>query len=580
MDEDKLLDFCHVLVDTSDMLTINDLLKMDSERFTTARQIGKELNPKFKYWATINISNSDSIVSYWLIELCLADYIELYQFDQNGKQVISKKAGELIPQSEHDFIDLLYSFRIKIPSNTSVKLFFKFWNDNSYPVFLSPHIRPEVEMYRWLYERNLKEFAIQGLFFGALIIMMLYNFLIFLTTREKTYGFYSLYILAITLFLMYKYYYLYMFITGSRFVDKAVWIISINIPIIFYLMFVMHFLNQQGVVRKWIRMYAYLKTFLVVIFIGILIISYDIKLLNQITNIVLVIELLLIVPPILYKSRQNGVLEKYIIAGTSTLYLFAFINLGFWLLNIRILFGFEIFYLTEIGIISQIFFFSYGLAKRVQIIEEGKRQAEKNLVESLKRTDKLKDEFLANTSHELRTPLQGIIGLSESLYEREKEKGKRQELGMITSSGKRLASLVNSILDFSKLKTHELKLSSKAIDLRTITDTVLHFCRPLVKGKSVELINEIDPSSPLVEADEDRIYQILHNLIGNAIKFTSEGEIIISAIEVQDMVQVCVKDSGIGIPEDKIDDVFKSFEQIDASITREHGGTGLGLTIT
>ena len=203
MDEDKLLDFCHVLVDTSDMLTINDLLKMDSECFTPAKQIGKELNPKFKYWATINISNSDSIVSYWLIELCLADYIELYQFDQNGKLVISKKSGELISQSEHDFIDLLYSFRIKIPPNTTVKLFFKFWNDNTYPVFLSPHIRPEVEMYRWLYERNLKEFAIQGLFFGALIIMMLYNFLIFLTTREKTYGFYSLYILAITLLITY-----------------------------------------------------------------------------------------------------------------------------------------------------------------------------------------------------------------------------------------------------------------------------------------------------------------------------------------------------------------------------------------
>ncbi|MCK5705040.1 MAG: response regulator, partial [Cyclobacteriaceae bacterium] len=201
----------------------------------------------------------------------------------------------------------------------------------------------------------------------------------------------------------------------------------------------------------------------------------------------------------------------------------------------------------------------------------------------LRKVDKLKDEFLANTSHELRTPLNGIIGISESLYEDFQhidESKAKNNLAMVIASGKRLASLVNSILDFSKLKTHELKLSLKAIDLRTITHTVLHFCRPLVKDKSLKLINEIDPSSPLVEADEDRIYQILHNLIGNAIKFTSEGEIIISAIEVQDMVQVCVKDSGIGIPEDKIDDVFKSFEQIDASITREHGGTGLGLTIT
>lgn len=233
---------------------------------------------------------------------------------------------------------------------------------------------------------------------------------------------------------------------------------------------------------------------------------------------------------------------------------------------------------ASFGLITFIGLLGYLVMRNRQRKKELLRQQRHN--EKLKNLDKLKDQFLANTSHELRTPLQGIIGLSESLHEKEANQKKKQELGMITSSGKRLASLVNSILDFSKLKTHELKLSLRAIDLRTITDTVLQICTPLIKGKSIALVNEIATSIPLVEADEDRVYQILHNLIGNAIKFTSDGEITISAVENQDMVQVCIKDTGIGIPEDKIDDIFKSFEQVDASITREHGGTGLGLTIT
>ena len=233
---------------------------------------------------------------------------------------------------------------------------------------------------------------------------------------------------------------------------------------------------------------------------------------------------------------------------------------------------------ASIGLMVIIGIFGYFMlryrARKKELLRQKKHS------EKLEHIDRLKDQFLANTSHELRTPLQGIIGLSETLLDQEKDKRKKQELGMIISAGKRLASLVNSILDFSKLKTHELRLSPKAIDLRTICNSVLLICRSLIKGKSIVFINDIDPSVPLVNADEDRIYQVLHNLIGNAIKFTSEGEIAISARSEKEMVEVCVKDTGIGIPEDKLEDVFKSFEQVDASITREQGGAGLGLTIT
>jgi len=201
----------------------------------------------------------------------------------------------------------------------------------------------------------------------------------------------------------------------------------------------------------------------------------------------------------------------------------------------------------------------------------------------LRQVDQLKDQFLANTSHELRTPLQGIIGLAESLIDGvagKPTRGMQSNLGMLVSSAKRLTNLVNSILDFSKIKAHELKLNIKDVDLRTVLEVVLNMSQPLVKGKSIELISEIPANIPLVKADEERVYQIFNNLIGNAIKFTEEGEINIGAIQKEENILIQVKDTGIGIPPDKLNDVFNSFEQVDSSETREYGGTGLGLTVT
>jgi signal transduction histidine kinase/ligand-binding sensor domain-containing protein/class 3 adenylate cyclase/ActR/RegA family two-component response regulator len=205
---------------------------------------------------------------------------------------------------------------------------------------------------------------------------------------------------------------------------------------------------------------------------------------------------------------------------------------------------------------------------------------ERHLNDRLQQIDKLKDQFLANTSHELRTPLQGIIGLSETLREREQDSEKNRDLSMIISSGKRLANLVNSILDFSKLKSHDLTLDMKPVSPRSATDIVLRISQPMVKGKPVVLINDVSGGLPLIHADENRMQQILHNLVGNAIKFTEKGHVKVTG-EVQDQfVEIGVEDTGIGIPDDKLEDIFKSFEQVEDSVTRQYLGTGLGLSIT
>ncbi|MCZ0903654.1 ATP-binding protein, partial [Microcoleus sp. HI-ES] len=200
----------------------------------------------------------------------------------------------------------------------------------------------------------------------------------------------------------------------------------------------------------------------------------------------------------------------------------------------------------------------------------------------------------------------GIIGLTESLIDGatgQLPESTISNLEIIASSGRRLSNLINDILDFSKLRHKNIELQIKPIGIREIVDIVVTLSQPLIGTKNLQLINSVTPDIPLVDADENRVQQILYNLIGNAIKFTESGRVEISAnalgldsppltdkessvtsqlqsLIVRSKLQITVFDSGIGIAEDKLERIFKSFEQADGSTAREYGGTGLGLAVT
>ncbi|MEO6132982.1 MAG: response regulator, partial [Saprospiraceae bacterium] len=198
----------------------------------------------------------------------------------------------------------------------------------------------------------------------------------------------------------------------------------------------------------------------------------------------------------------------------------------------------------------------------------------------LRQVDKLKDQFLANTSHELRTPLNGIVGLSESLLEKIHSVEEKEDLELIISSGRRLSNLVNDILDFSRLKEHDLQLKLRPVDIRSVADLCFRMNRHILQEKELEFTISIPPSISYCLADENRLLQILQNLVANAIKFTEKGTINLQALEVDNMMVISVTDTGIGIEKDKHQNIFREFEQADGSVSREYGGTGLGLSIS
>ncbi len=220
--------------------------------------------------------------------------------------------------------------------------------------------------------------------------------------------------------------------------------------------------------------------------------------------------------------------------------------------------------------------------KEIKLNEE-KLDQEQKVISELERVDQLKNDFLANTSHELRTPLNGIIGITESLKDGiagELPPEVINNLDLISSSSQRLAHLVNDILDFSKMRNQDLTLHIRPVDIYSLIDVVIALLKPLVVRSKLTLNNKLEDDLPLVQADENRLQQILFNLLGNAIKFTQQGEITITGKRNDGMIEISIIDEGVGIPKDKIDDIFMTFYQVDSGMTREKGGTGLGLSIT
>lgn len=202
--------------------------------------------------------------------------------------------------------------------------------------------------------------------------------------------------------------------------------------------------------------------------------------------------------------------------------------------------------------------------------------------EKLKSLNNLKDDFLAVTSHELKTPLNGIIGLSESLAMAAKDhmtEDEKYNLRLIKLSAIRLSNLVNDIIVFSKLKNNEITLQKKPVKINKLLEMVIKFCELSANNKSIQLVNLVDEGAPYVDGDEDRIQQIFYNLIGNAIKFTHEGKIIVSYSVKENYIEVSIEDTGIGIPKERLNTIFNIYEQGEG-ISEKYGGTGLGLYIT
>lgn len=571
-----------MLKDRKRVLTIEAVIAEDfTDRFMLETDIRKKIGFfETANWLRFEVDNR-SEESNWLIEFAfpLIHELELYTIEE-GQPILLRKTGADDPFHEREMEHRNFVINLDIEPGTT-KIYYVL-------AVGSGDLHPPINIWDKdaFIEKTQREFMLLGIFYGVVIVMILYNTLLYVGLRLKSYLYY---VLAISCTLLGQ-----LSINGFGFQylwpESPVWnVLSasfwVALACIFILIFTRSFLNTDAYIPMFKKIMMVLIPLHLLVIITLLFARYIALYLMVIASLLTFITVLTVALICLFKGARQA---RYYIAG----WLIFLTGVTVTILERAVILPYSSVteYAGQATLTMEVVLLSLALADKINIIRLEKREAEQAALDNqqlalmnLKKADELKDEFLAVTSHELRTPLYGIIGIAESLRDGVTgpiSKDMDTQLAMISTSGKRLTSLVDEILDYSKLRHESLELQLKPVYINGVVHLVLAMSKALLKQKPIRLINKIDHPLPPIYADENRLQQILANLIDNAIKYTERGEIIISAFANETHLKISITDTGRGISEEDLRLIFNPFQQGEASLERGSTGVGIGLNIT
>ncbi|NQZ12155.1 MAG: response regulator, partial [Algicola sp.] len=568
-----------ILEDPSGQLTIKQVA---SAGFDSQWVRNNESTPNFAlsdsaYWLRVTLTSDLDYAKIWWLEVAFAghDYLDYYLLNQ--KQVIySVQTGDRLPFDQKPYAYRNFLFDMQILPNQTRQIYFRI---QSYDGLHEPFPLVLWDKQAFGFANGYRNMGM-GLFFGIMLVMAIYNLFIYVVVRDKAYIYYVAYIcfLLLWLFIYNGYAFQYLW---PNYPNMSNQLLNIMVCIcgLCMIQFVRCFLDIKRFV-PWIDPVARVCLAVLILCLVLSVLGFYALVVQILMSVVVVYCVFCFVAGYVCFKAGDRPARYFLLAWTALLISLAvFVGKVAGVLPTIFIVEKSI----QIGSTLEVILLSLGLADRISVLKQQRAMAQQFALETAQDANKLKDEFLANTSHELRTPLNGIIGLAESLLDGiggKQSDTSKSNLTMIVSSGKRLANLVNDLLDFSKLKDHNLQLQTKPVDLYSMTEVVLALSRPLLGGKDIVLVNEVPKDLVSAQADEDRLQQIFHNLVGNAIKFTEQGQVTVKVKSRLGRLKVSIVDTGIGIKSSEFKTIFESFEQAASHTERSYSGTGLGLAVS
>jgi len=588
-----------ILEDEERQWTLADVSSPElSERFTRSPSQNPSLGlTRSAYWVRFKLKDTSSSEREWLVEFewPVIDLLELY-IPQPSGGFIARKAGELVHFAEWEVPYRNPTFSLPLPLGGAATYYMRFEGEDS---MLLPLVVWSSEAFR---KKRATENFWLGLFYGVLFILAAYNLLLFISIRDRSYLYYVLTVVAFGL---------HQLCLGGL-LNQFLWPAStwwtfralnffgaamVLFPMLFarsFLMTRLHTPRLDKVLQVLVAVFAVMWLYPLV---------GDVQTFNKLIGVPGIPAVLSLICAAVLCWRKGYRPGLYFLGawswGLAAALVYGFRGLGLVPSNSLIDNALPVaFLLTAVSL-------SLALAGRVNLL---KRDLEKSVGEKerllaavqdlnltlesrirrrtaeLQASNQHKSEFLANMSHELRTPLNAIIGFSEVLGEKvfgELNEKQGEYARDIYESGHHLLSLINDILDLSKIEAGRLELEKSAFDLPMAVDNALLLMRERASRNGVKLSRELGAGIGELTADERKVKQILINLLSNAIKFTPEGgSVTVRAESLQDAVVISVADTGAGIAAEDQELIWEEFRQVGSDYTRKSEGTGLGLTLS
>jgi len=564
------------LEDPAGELSVDDVLRLPAERLqpVTGGHVNKGKNSS-TWWLRASLVNRFGMPLGGFIEINypLLDHIELFLQHPDGS-ISRQLTGDRYPFADRPVKVSDFWFPVELPpGETTVLLRIKTTSTLYVPLYFSTYNASAAQ------QQELS--GISGAFYGVLFAMFCYNLFLFAALREPAYFWYLVYTLNVGLFalsfdgLLVKW-----LADDGGLVALGIYALMFSHCLI-AIQFSRHFLHTRELFP---RLDLVLRCTLLIalgsMISGLLLDVQTWSILASITVIVASVGLLVTGAFVWRRGVRYGV--YYTLAWGVLLASFILVTAGS--------LGFELFGLYGAAVVKasvafELITLSIGLADRINLLkEEGYRSRE--AAERAASENEAKSRFLAKMSHEIRTPLNGVLGMLQLLRETPLDRSQQFYLDTISSSGNSLMAVINDILDYARIGSGKLSLEDIDFDLEVLISETIRLFTAQALEKQLSLHVGLEPGVPRrIRGDPTRLKQILMNLLSNALKFTEHGHVLleVSCRQPQDgapRLVFCVSDSGIGMRQEVLAQLFESFSQGDSSTTRRYGGSGLGLAIS